>query len=89
MSYFKNKAVYIPVPDADISEDMVNTAKLSFNADINTLRKTVAGAAVPKTLFKMKIPVSSVFDGYEWFNKEDIKELMETPDWKVEDPFGG
>lgn len=78
MSYFAPRdVVYIIVPTADITTEMVNNMKMSFNSTTDTLRESNDG----KTLFKIKVPVSAAFNGYTWYNLEDITAEMEKVGW--------
>ena len=72
MSYFKNGIAYIEIPDADITEEMVNNTKRDFNADASTLTHTNVAATIQRTIFKAKTPISPVFNGYMWNNLGDI-----------------
>ena len=81
MSYFPDGVAYIIIPDDDISTEMINNTKISFNSDYDTLRKTLPGVSPKQVLFKVITPVSSVFDGYEWFNIATIKIEMAKVEW--------
>ena len=81
MSYFPDGVAYIIVPDDDISTEMVNNAKISFNSDYDTLRKTLPEVFPKRVLFKVVTPVCPVFDGYEWFNIATIKIEMAKVEW--------
>lgn len=78
MSYFRNGVIYVIVPTADITTEMINIMKLSFNSTPTSLRET---GARDKTLFKIKNPTSSVFNSYIWFNSRDIKIELKKEEW--------
>ena len=78
MSYFRNGVVYIIVPDADITNEMENNAKKSFDVVLSTMRTSTDD----ETLFKIKIEfVGSAFNSYAWYNREDILVEMEKTEW--------
>ena len=72
MSYFKNGIAYIEIPDAEITEEMVNNTKRDFNSDRTTLKHTKPIADIQRTIFKVKTSISAVFNGYRWNNQDDI-----------------
>jgi len=78
MSYFINGIVYIIVPDTDITNEMINNVKKDFYTD-GTERKTTSGT--PKTLFKVRTPISAIFNGYIWYNHKDILIELDKPEW--------
>lgn len=69
MSYLINGVAYIIVNTADVTEEMINTMKVSFNTTATTIRTSDDGLL---KLFKIKGQISSVFRGYKWFNSVDI-----------------
>ena len=83
MSYFCDHAIYIVVPTLSVTQEMWNNMKRDFNTDSNTARRSID--TPEKILFKVRTPVSSVFDGYEWLNHSEVLELMKTSAWQ-EDP---
>lgn len=81
MSYFNDGVEYIIVPDSAITEDMINNTKKAFNSVIDTLRGTLPEVAVAKTVFKVKDPISSAFNGFEWLNHKSVLVVMAGPEW--------
>lgn len=81
MSYFCNARVYIIIPTSSITEEMVNNTKMNFYSDSNTLKTSDDGTL---TLFKVKTPVSSVFNGYAWYNCDGIKDKLNEGDWNAD-----
>lgn len=80
MSYFGNDIIYVIVPTIMVTEEMINNSKRDFNTDSDSLRTSVDGL---NKLFKVKQPVSSVFNGYEWYNQDDILAILATSDWQA------
>ena len=83
MSYFKNDIAYIIVPKIDVTNEMVNNMKRDFNiqwtdVDNNSLAKNTDD----KLLFKLKTPVSAIFNGYVWHNSEDIDVILQQAEWQ-------
>lgn len=78
MSYFKDNIAYIIVPSSDVTEEMYNNTKLYFNTDENSVRKNNDGT---KCLFKVKTPISEVFNNYKWYNLNDIRAELEKSEW--------
>lgn len=89
MSYFKGEPIYIIVPTSEITEEMLNNTKMSFNSDLDSMRKTIAGVVPELTLFKMRAPVSEAFNGYAWYSIDTIRPIMATADWKKVISSGG
>lgn len=82
MSYFSNGVVYIIVPASEVTFTMVNNSKMSFNSSLETLRKSNDGSLV---LFKVKDPVDSSFNNYQWHNIESINLELQKVEWSGED----
>ena len=78
MSYFGNGVVYIIVPTIDVSNEMINNTKVSFSSTVSSLRKSID---LTLTLFKTKSPVSGVFNGYAWYNYQDINPVLDSAEW--------
>lgn len=82
MSYFTNKIIYIIVPSADVTEEMINCSKKSFyvtgDRTANSLRKNIAN---DKILFKIKEPLGNVFNNYKWYNIKDIRTEIIKEEW--------
>ncbi len=78
MSYFDCDVIWIIVPTADITNEMVNNMKLGFSTTDDTMRKSNDGTL---TLMKVKSPVSPVFNGYKWYNEKDIRAELAKPEW--------
>ena len=76
--FFKNDVVYIIVPTADITNEMINNMKKSFYAEQNTQRTT---NDTTQTLFKVKEPISNAFNGYVWYNEDTIAVEMAKAEW--------
>lgn len=89
MSYFSNGIIYIIIPDVQITQEMINNMKTSFNSTTSTCGHTLSSATIQKTLFKVKAPVNSAFEGYTWYNNETIKAALVGPDWPDEEIFDG
>lgn len=79
MSYFIDDKIYIVVPTVDVTIEMVNNVKKDFYSSASTLRKNDDES---KTLFKVRSPVSAVFNGYEWLNHDDILIELEKAEWQ-------
>lgn len=78
MSYFKNDIIYIIVNTVDVTNEMYNNMKKSFNSDVTSQRKNTNDT---KRLFKLKSPISAVFNDYIWYNKDDIRTEMARGEW--------
>lgn len=81
MSYFKRGVVFIEVPNAEITEEMINNMKRDFNVTRATLRTTVSSAAIQRTIFKVRSPLRPVFNGFVWHNNEDILGIISGDDY--------
>jgi len=83
MSHFPDGIVYVIVPNADLTEEMINNVKKDFNVignkTTNTCRESTDDPV--RTLMKVKSPVSAVFNGYEWFNSTEIKLQLTDGTW--------
>ena len=78
MSYFTDGIVYVIVTTTDITNEMENSMKSNANTTKDTARKSLDGAL---TVCKLKEPISNAFNGYVWFNKNDIKIEMAKVEW--------
>lgn len=83
MAYFEDGIAYVIVPTVDITNDMVNSVKRDFFATQAMLRKSNDGT---ETLFKVKQPINSAFDGYVWMNLSECLIKMEEAEWMGENP---
>lgn len=77
MSYFTNGVIYVIVPTGDITNEMINNAKESYYTTGATLRTSTDGL---KSLFKIKQPISAVFNGYHWYNEAEVKQVLDDPE---------
>lgn len=80
MSYFEGGIIYIIVPTTSVTTEMINNMKVSFNSTEDTIR--VSTGTPEKKLFKVKNPISSAFNGYEWFSHNDILFELEKQEWQ-------
>lgn len=80
MSYFTDDIIYIIMPIADITNEMENNVKKSFNSTVATSRKSLDGTLI---VCKLKQPISNAFNGFVWLNKEDIKKEMAKAEWQI------
>lgn len=78
MMYFTNGRHFIIVPNEDVTEEMKNNVKHSYDLKDHALRTNVADT---KTLFKVKQPISTVFNGYKWYNQRDILVELAKEEW--------
>lgn len=78
MSYFSDGVIYIIVPTLSATTQMWNELKRHFNANSSTVRRSTG--TPEKILFKVKDPVSSVFDGYYWYNHDEIIAILDDPE---------
>lgn len=78
MSYFKKDIVYIIVATADVTNEMYNNMKKYFNSDVTNQR---GNSNNTKIVFKVKFPISAVFNGYIWHNIDDIRREMAKEEW--------
>jgi len=85
MSFFGgDKIIYIVIPDADITEQMISEVKKDFyttgdsGVGGNSLRQNVAQTS---TLFKLKAPVSDIFKTYVHHNNASIKTVLNAGGW--------
>jgi len=78
VSYFNDKILYIIVPTDDLTNEMENNVKRDYNSTRETFRKNIAGT---EYVLKVRAPISSVFNGYEWLNQKDILVEMAKPEW--------
>lgn len=81
MMYFTNGIHFIIVPTNEITEEMKNNVKNSFDLKNRSSRVSVDGT---KTLFKVKELMSAVFNGYKWYNQRDILKELARGDWTFE-----
>ena len=81
MSYFCKHPIYIIIPkiDAENNQVMINQAKLYFYTNYDKLRKSLDGS---KILFKVRTPVTEVFNQYEWHNVDSITKILTTAEWE-------
>lgn len=82
MSFLTKGKAYIIVTTADITEEMVNNTKMNFYSEEDTLRTS---NDTLKTLFKVKTPISAVFNGYKWYNLKKITPILDGVDWTISD----
>ena len=80
MSYFPDGVVYIIVPIADVTNEMINNVKMSFNTTLSTMRQTLPAAPIQKKVLKLKEPVSSVFNNYKWYNRAGMLAYLSDPE---------
>lgn len=82
MSHFPDGVVYIIVPTLSETEEMLNNMKRSFNVTSDTLRRSDPLDLPQQTLYKVKEPVSAAFNGYTWYNWEEIQVELEASKWQ-------
>lgn len=81
MIYFTNDRSFIIVPTDNITEEMKNCVRQSFDLKGHSLRVSVDRT---KTLFKLKQPVSAVFNDYRWYNQRDILIELAKAEWNID-----
>lgn len=79
MSYFPDNIIYVIVPTADITNEMENNMKMSYNGDKDSIRKNTGDT---KRIFKLIAPVNDVFMGYKWYSHKDILAELENAEWQ-------
>lgn len=80
MSYFCNHPIYVLVPETDVTNEMINNYKMNFHGNSDSIRKSTH--LVPLWLFKVRTPISSVFNGYQWYNHDEVLLLIEEEEWQ-------
>jgi len=78
MSYFPDHIIYIIIPTADITYEMENNMKMSYNANQNTIKRNDIDS---KRLFKLKVPINDVFLSYKWYSHAEIIEELKETEW--------
>lgn len=77
-SPFKNGVVYLIIPTADLTTEMINISKKHFNVTSGTLRKS---SDTTQTILKVKEPVDPLFNGYTWYTHKEIDEIVTGGGW--------
>lgn len=82
MSYFPKGVVYILVPELSVTNEMLNNMKRDFHVNSSTIRKSNELLASDRDwVFKVKEPISAVFNGYTWYNWDDIQTELQNSRW--------
>jgi hypothetical protein len=83
MSYFIDDEVYIIVPKADVTAEMLNHMKKYFySPSIGTLRESSDGRVILKIRTEDIELIPSDLSGYPWLNYVDIKEELSKAEWQ-------